>query len=308
LPPRPPRFSEITAGDRRIHLDWPLDHAPEIAEYRIYRADTNDALDDLRWFDDGDDPRIVARCPDPLIRVSMRSVVLPSPSSPAEALTELVAVFRLDEYDRAQPGDAQTRAFDLRDADTAFADGTIARLRRVADGVPVVVVGRNANGALVTIARTADRPPYDDPVVPYREQFYRLATVDTRGHVSVGSPIVSGQAFDATPPSPPSWDFARWATSTGGLADHVELRWLVADPGHRCILERKTARDTRWTPLGPWTANTGRVVVDGNERWVFEMQDGRAAPNLAYDYRVRVVNARSITNTEFVSIAVPPAG
>ena len=48
VPPRAPRITKILGGDRRITLRWASNREPDLAEYRVYRAESREASRDLR--------------------------------------------------------------------------------------------------------------------------------------------------------------------------------------------------------------------------------------------------------------------
>lgn len=48
VPPRAPVITKVLGGDRQITLKWAANRDPDLAEYRVYRADTEQATRDLR--------------------------------------------------------------------------------------------------------------------------------------------------------------------------------------------------------------------------------------------------------------------
>lgn len=48
VPPRTPVITKVLGGDREITLSWASNRDPDLAEYRVYRADCEDATRDLR--------------------------------------------------------------------------------------------------------------------------------------------------------------------------------------------------------------------------------------------------------------------
>ena len=48
VPPRTPTVTRLTAGDRRITVEWASNREPDLAEYRVYRADDAAAARDVR--------------------------------------------------------------------------------------------------------------------------------------------------------------------------------------------------------------------------------------------------------------------
>lgn len=48
VPPRTPVITKVLGGDRQITIKWASNREPDLAEYRIYRADSEEATRDLR--------------------------------------------------------------------------------------------------------------------------------------------------------------------------------------------------------------------------------------------------------------------
>jgi hypothetical protein len=48
VPPRAPVITKVLGGDRQITLQWASNREPDLAEYRMYRADNKDDAQDLR--------------------------------------------------------------------------------------------------------------------------------------------------------------------------------------------------------------------------------------------------------------------
>ena len=48
VPPRTPVITKVLGGDRQITLRWASNREPDLAEYRVYRADSEEAARDLR--------------------------------------------------------------------------------------------------------------------------------------------------------------------------------------------------------------------------------------------------------------------
>lgn len=289
LPPRQPVISKVVAGERTIQLDWPINAHPELASYWLYRADTPDELDDLRWFGDGADPRVVATIEDPLIRVRAGVIELPAGVTPPD----LAAVYLLEDYDSSTAPDAQIRALDVA-----------SELERLPDGTPLVVTARRA-GAVVALGKRGPAPPYADTVFPYRDYAYRLVAVDRNGNRSAGSPAIVARAFDTTPPEPPVWESAAWR-SPSDETPFVALRWHTEEPGLRCLLERKSERDDLWRAVTGFSLHSSLNVAGPTPRFEYEARDSEAESAFGHIYRVKVVNAANRMNERFVTISVPP--
>jgi hypothetical protein len=48
VPPRVPVITKVLGGDRQITITWASNREPDLAEYRVYRADSEDAARDIR--------------------------------------------------------------------------------------------------------------------------------------------------------------------------------------------------------------------------------------------------------------------
>jgi len=297
-PPRPPVFTKVEGADRMIRLDWAVSQEPNFAAYRVYRAESAAALDDLRWFGPGDDERLIAPAiEDPLIRVRGREVVMPA----GLEVDSVAGVHRLDEFDTTRPPAEQT-AFNYRAEATAIADGVIRELRPIADGLPVAIVFRGSDGTVGAVTRRATIPPFlDSDVVGVRDYFYRLQAVDRFGNVSDGSKIAVARAADLSPAPPPVWTRAAWVTRAGERS-FVELEWTVPAAGMRCIVQRRSDRESTWSAVGEWldTPDTLTPAVR------FSLRDRSATPARAYQYRVRAVSPAGNPNAEHNVVDVPP--
>ncbi|WP_032113623.1 fibronectin type III domain-containing protein [Candidatus Paracaedibacter symbiosus] len=62
VPPRTPTITKVLAGERRISLAWASNREPDLMEYRVYRADSEEAAQDLRLMSQVD---IISAEPDP---------------------------------------------------------------------------------------------------------------------------------------------------------------------------------------------------------------------------------------------------
>lgn len=295
-PPRPPVITLVEGGDRRITVDWALSHAPRLAAVRIYRAESAAGLEDLRWFGSGPDPRLIATVEDPLLRVRAGEIAIPAGADVAAIL----AVIRFDEFDAARAPDEQT-AFDYFTATSTFGGGRIAGLRPIADGIPVAAMARAADGSMHALTRKFAQPPYEDTdVVGVRDYFYRLQAVDTAGNTSEGSKIAVARAADLSPARTPVWIGASWLTPSGD-APFVHLEWTVASHGTRCIVQRRSERESTWRAVGDWIDVPDVTVPEIR----FSADDRTAQPQQAYDYRIRVINAAGNPNTEYETVRVP---
>lgn len=69
VPPRPPVITKVLGGDRQITIKWASNREPDLAEYRVYRTEGEEAARDLRL----------------MTLVSIQVVEAPPESRPAEA-------------------------------------------------------------------------------------------------------------------------------------------------------------------------------------------------------------------------------
>lgn len=238
LPPRTPVFASVTAGDRTITLDWPLVRQANVSRYRLYRSETAADLDDLRHFGAGDDARLVATIDDPLLRSWGGEVRLPD----GPDVAALLGVYRLDEFDMSRAGDAQA-AFNYVLPTSTHSGGILGGLRPLADGLPVVAVWRDSGGALRSMWRSGDAPPYTDSRLQgSRDYFYRLLSVDRRGNASRPSLVARARPLDTSLPEalPLSGSWGVGVARLGWRAD-----WET-------LLQRRGGNGGAWATLTPW--------------------------------------------------------
>lgn len=323
-PPRAPVITRIEAGDRSITLHWALNREPDLKEYRLYRVEAlvpreatpaergeilaarRAELDDLRWWGDEPDPRLVATLPDPRFKVRRRRLRLPT----ALQARQVLGVYRADEFEfepERDPIQRQPQAlnyYDSSDASDFDPDSRwIFNLRRIADGTAMVIVFRDVEGVVKVAHQRHPAPPYlDEGLLGLTDYFYRLVAVDEVGNVSEGSKVLAGRAVDLTPPEPPTWEQAEWVAGPGG-SHFIRLRWTVGEPGTSCILQRKTDHETTWRAVTEWLASplkrTGPPVV-----WVYQFEDKIANPEIGYEYRVQVVSRAGNMNEHFESVFI----
>jgi hypothetical protein len=118
-----------------------------------------------------------------------------------------------------------------------------------------------------------------------------MTAVDDVGNESSASQLVTGRAFDVSPPAPAQWQSAEfikvdefgnehpWADAVPGLTPAIKLRWLADDPAYENMVQRKQAGARMWQTTAPFQA--GRV----------EYRDDDVVPGSAYEYRVRTRKA-----------------
>ncbi len=262
-PPRAPVFTKIEAGDRQVTLHWTLDRGPTIKEYRVYRAERQEELEDLRHWSESSDPRMIAVVPDPLIRSIDRRLTLPGSLDVAEVL----GVYRLGEFDfdSSDPGRQPSALNYFNPAPSSPAEGqsrftpasdesqehVIDNLRRIADGTPVVVVYSQSDGSESHLASLGAPPYSDNGLVGGRDYFYRLAAVDRLGQVSPGSKIVRSRPLELTKPPAPTLNVTR-ASATDGQ-DRVTVTCHVEGAQLEIVLRKRTSSDPRWITVVHWT-------------------------------------------------------
>ncbi|MFW6199167.1 MAG: hypothetical protein ACOC8K_01215, partial [Gemmatimonadota bacterium] len=205
---RPPRpvLSGVRAEDAGVVLRWTLSGAPAVASYLVYRTSSPEDLDDLRWFGEDGDPRLVRELPDPRLRAERRGsgsvLSLPPWLEVDDPETVTVrGVYALHHFDRTRwPPDDQPRALDLRRSGEGTAvqadprGGWSIPLKPVGERSPVTAVIQDGTGAL----RIVDRLP---PPQPLR---VRYGTVPLPRRIRVGAVlgVYRADVFDWSRSSP----------------------------------------------------------------------------------------------------------
>ncbi len=292
LGPPAPEFVSASGGEREVILEWSPLLDRHVATYRLYRAETEAALADLRYFGPRRDPRVLAELPDPLIRCRDRRVTLPEGLDSGAVL----AVHALSELDPTRPAHDQPRAFDYlarRDS-----PGTL-ELRRIADGVALALVFSDSSGETRALTQVGDEPPYvDRSGRPLRDYFYCLVAIDTHGVPSDPSLILVARSYDFSPATPVSWIAAEFEDSRSRVA----LRFAVEDAESRAIVQRRSDRSPNWKAIGDWQREP-REDAGPPHRWIFETFDPDIGTG-TYQYRVRVVNGSGQANVEYNPVVV----
>jgi hypothetical protein len=152
---RAPVLYRVQAAVDALIVAWALDDNTDVAGYLVYRADSPDALTDLRWWGPDPthpadtttlagpmfdptawqgfalsagvaDPRLVAVVGDPRVfaRDHPESDMAEIPLPPGGAPDEVLGVYRLDEFDAAGAPQSQPQAFNYWLPDTGSGDGT----------------------------------------------------------------------------------------------------------------------------------------------------------------------------------------
>lgn len=74
--PRKPEISKVVPGDRSVTLYWNLNREPDLSHYLIYRAQNREDLEDLRWYKQGRDPRIVGEVKTTLLKTKSKVITV----------------------------------------------------------------------------------------------------------------------------------------------------------------------------------------------------------------------------------------
>lgn len=265
--PRTPSLVGVYGGDRRITLCWVATTEPEVTAYRVYRARSAEAIEDLRWWQDRAD-RVAFVVANPRIRIGGQVVSLPADAR--VRVNEVVAVRRADD-----PSDG----FNLYRENSRLDAGVIRELAPVPDGIAVVVSFREAVGTLGEISG-ATATFIDEGVEAGVDLHYRIVAEDSAGNRSAPSSVAVGRAYDASPAPAPEWLVSRWDR------DAVVLSWrFVSSASLRCVVERSGRSKDKWRPVSE------RLDPNGGQ---FAFRDKRVIATADYDYRVRVTTISGI--------------
>ncbi len=275
MPPRQPVFTKVEAGDRQITLHWALNQEPDLKEYLLYRAETKEELEDLRWWSREADPRIVTTIPDPRIKTLTRAVSLPG-ELPIGA-DGILGVYMLDEFDReADAPNRQTHALnywnptpanadELASVFTISPDGVVdhavTNLRRVANGKSVAVVYRDTSGEVQVVTQLHEQIPYvDEGLEGLKDYYYRLVAVNDNNNKSTASKVQRIRTLELTNYSAPSIVLVHRQRST----DHDEIRLAVEvmQPGVELLLQYRAPEQQFWRTLIAWTPTYGSHIFD----------------------------------------------
>ncbi|WP_198664563.1 hypothetical protein [Halorubrum sp. 48-1-W] len=157
------------------------------------------------------------------------------------------------------------RATDLRRADEpeVVADPAAPRDSTAAGGVAV------EDGVLEWV---------DADVEPFTTTYYRVVGVGESGVHTEPTAVASAEAFDRSPPDPPTWDEEDPTVDDDGA---VTLSWSPAvgapsDLRYRVHRRPHGGDEDDWRPVSPWLDRT-------------EYEDGSRGPTATYDYRLLVL-------------------
>jgi hypothetical protein len=263
-PPRAPVFTKIEAGDRQITLHWALNREPDFREYRLYRAEEKDVLEDLRAW--GRDDRLVARIPDPRLKIKRSRLDLP----PDLPVADIEAVYFAGEFNRKNKSLIQPRVFNYYkksaaapDTPSTFNPDTrrIENLRRIAEGTPVIVIYRDTEDSVQVLEYISTAPPYSDiGLLGLHDYYYRLVTLDWTGNVSEGSKIIHTRTLEIEPPPTPRATAERLVT--GGV--HRIILRIEVEHGLQVMIQRREVGDVFWTIAAPWQDDSSLTVWSEN--------------------------------------------
>lgn len=149
---------------------------------------------------------------------------------------------------------------------------------------------------------TATITPGGGPVETYVDSgltgptmyYYRLAAVDTNGNVSEACTVKSAQAYDLTPPAPPSWESAAWK-DTDTDSPYIALAWSFADTPLPTLVQRKVWGKETWRSVSGWLSSE-----------VASWNDTTASTQSVYRYRLTVQGSNGVTNDEYVECEIRP--
>jgi hypothetical protein len=160
VPPRTPVVTRVTGGDRRVSIHWARNREPDLALYRLYRADTADAAADPRT-----------------MTLAAAFILDPSAATPVDRAVD--ATLALVDHGRGQLSYTDRTA-------TALVD-TYYRL------VAVDVAGNPSAGSRIARARAYDRTPPEPPAftsAEWRTVDGTLAITLTWAAVAAGTQVL----------------------------------------------------------------------------------------------------------------------
>jgi hypothetical protein len=268
-PPRVPVFTKIEAGDRQVTLYWALNREPDLRGYRLYRAETREALEDLRWWSEHRDRRLIKderALPDPRLKISWEGRWPTLRLAPELPITEVRGVYRMDEFDPTRDPLDQPNALNYYHALPPTGSNLhtnphrhlIRRLRRIAAGTPVVVVYRDNDGEIQVLDHRGNAPPYtDEGLRGLRDYFYRLVAVDESGNVSELGEIARARPQETAPPVVPEVRFERHHLSP--TQDQIVIRPATGPEPLQILVKRRREGERLWRVIVPWADLTPRL-------------------------------------------------
>lgn len=147
LPPAAPAFTKVIPGDRKVTLHWALSNDPDLSGYRLYRAETAEELEDLRWFGEGTDPRVVAEGEVPLLRSKTEGASSILELSRRYRGVNITGVYAADAFVYPVPGTAPGAAsFNLLREQTEGDTGVKLTLRKCPPGKRLILAVERTTG------------------------------------------------------------------------------------------------------------------------------------------------------------------
>lgn len=152
--PRKPELSKVIPGDCSVTLYWNLNREPRLSHYLIYKAETKEELEDLRWWRSGEDPRIIGRVYDPRIKVINKAITIKT----IDPIKEIIGIYNSTEFDYTEENlGSYNKAFNYYDPSSEFENtiiedvthATITKLKPVVDYTVIVLVYKTEHDELV---------------------------------------------------------------------------------------------------------------------------------------------------------------
>ncbi len=149
-PPRKPEISKVIPLPIGTKIFWNLNREPSLSHYEVYQADAKKDLEDLRWWEDTKDPRIIAEIQDPKIKVKEGNARFVS----YNALKKIIGVYDAEDFNYKQVYNEESiTAFNYYDnLNTIIDDRTdfnytinIGPLKKVADHKSMIIIFLNTD-------------------------------------------------------------------------------------------------------------------------------------------------------------------
>jgi hypothetical protein len=198
MPPRPPTLTRVLGGERQITLTWASNREEDLAEYRVYRADSQEAARDLRAMtlihtepvaagDPAARPASVSWTDDPVPGLTTFYYVVTAIDDAANE-SDPSAVCASRAHDEALPVPPMLTVAWVEKAGVVRAEVTWTSsdevlLQRLDAGAPNWIdLAQWRPAGTVTI-----RDPFSDPTLSYT---YRLIVRKATGAIARGAPVI----------------------------------------------------------------------------------------------------------------------
>jgi len=147
-----------------------------------------------------------------------------------------------------------------------------------------------------------------DEVPNLRSWYYRIVAIDVAGNVSPPSKLVTAQAYDLSPPAPPTWrraehvridQFGNEKPADAVLDVYtpaVALAWATIQPDLKCIVQRRPTDREVWSAVSPWLR--APAAYDDESCWVWSFRDAAIRADTTYVYRIKLVGRAASTYSE----------